>query len=311
MQPGTSVAETFPDRPIKLIIPAPPGASIDVAGRAYADILSSELKVTVVPENLPGALGQRGAQQCALSQPDGYTLCLLFYGAMVSAPLDREALGEKPLYDSATAFAAVARATGHGFVLVARKEAGSTLEELRDYAKSRDKLNVGFAFPNAKIATRLLTTIIPNVKQGVPSTSGGGEGEIMANLLSGVLEAAFVNITTIRGHLNDDRLRVVGVLGVNRSPFLPSVPSLNEQPGGTVFGTIGTWGGFVVPAGTPADRIKILSAATQKAAEDPKLQAKLKALWVAPSPAPADIFAEQIRQEIGMYKKGLRASAAK
>jgi tripartite-type tricarboxylate transporter receptor subunit TctC len=267
--------------------------------------MSAKLKQPFVVENIPGALGQVGAQQCALSQPDGYTICSLFYGALVSAPLDRQAVGDTPLYDSEKAFAAVARTTNHGFVLIARKEVGSSLDEVRAYARTHGRLAVGYASPNARIATRLLASIVPGVDQ-VPATRAGGEGELVGNVISGVLQAAFINITTARAQTGNDAIRIVGVLGINRSTFLPSVRSLYEQ-GGTAFGPLVGWGGYFVPAGTPKDRIQVLSRVLLEAVRDEKVQSMLKNAWIEPYPAPSDILADQLKQDLDMYKKNLPA----
>ena len=298
VQPAT--AETFPDRPVRVILPVPAGNNVDQAARIVTDFAAQKLGQSFIIVNRPGAGGEIGGRECAKSPPDGYTICMLFYSVLVAIPLDHLAHHDELPY-GLDAFTPIARTSTVGFGLVARKDVGCSIAALEAYAKSRGNLKVAYgAGVNVRVAAYMLKSTIPAT---TPIPTGNAEqAALVQGLASHDLDAGFVNLVNARNVLQIDRdTCIVGVLGNQRSQFLPETPALSEAV--PTFANIAGWSGLFAPAGTPDEKVAVFEKAALEALADPGVQDRLKKIWLEPYPATRAAFEEQIKEHRAAYRK--------
>jgi tripartite-type tricarboxylate transporter receptor subunit TctC len=241
---GTVLAQSYPDRPVKLIVPFPPGGSNDVVARVVGGQLMAKLGQSVVIENRGGAGGTIGINAAAASAPDGYTLLLVSVGYPVSI-----ALGAMPL-DSLKSFAPVgALGTGPSILVVPVSLPVRTTQDLVALAKRKPgSLNAGSAGLGSfqHLATELfrlragIDIVIVQYKGGGPALTDTIAGQVHMNVGSVVQNLP---------HVRSGKLKALGIGGAKRLPTLPDVPTFAES--GIEGAEANNWWGIVVPAGTP------------------------------------------------------------
>ncbi|MBI5457485.1 tripartite tricarboxylate transporter substrate binding protein [Candidatus Kaiserbacteria bacterium] len=313
--------EAFPSRTIHIIAPVPPASVLDISARRIAEILAEKHGWTIVVENVIGAGGEVGAQRCALAPKDAYTLCVLHTGALVTAPINRVTRGEGLLYKPSS-FDLLAGDAKHTHALVVRAKLGSSLADVIKYAREHGPIKIGYTFQNGNTGAHLLASVLnvnkPGTEKknmGIPlmSSKGGGDAGLMLELLSPNedMDAAFVNISVIRPHMGKDQIRVVGVLGLKRSVFMPDVPTLHEQAGGEAYGKVIGWSAYSVPAGTPKDREEILTKALLEAMKDPRFVKGLENAWVEPYPRTPEAVRTELDGDIAWYQSYKESPASR
>jgi tripartite-type tricarboxylate transporter receptor subunit TctC len=252
--PGGVFAQTYPTKPIKLIVPFGAGGPVDVMARLVAQKLSVSVGAIVV-ENRPGQGGTLGARVVAAADPDGYTLMMATSTTMgVSANLYKNLD-----FDPVKSFAPIALISSVPVVLVVRPSLPiKTTQELIDYAKANPgKLN--FGFPTGTLPH--LTGELFKLRTGtdfafIPYKAANN---VVSDLVAGQIDFTFEPASVLIGHIQDGRTRPLGVTSLNRLPQIPNVPTLDES-GVKNFVSI-SWSGVVAPAGTPSAVIDKLNTA--------------------------------------------------
>ena len=283
--PG-ALAQAYPSRPLKLIVPFPPGGSTDVIARMIALRLSDALKTPVVVENKPGVGSVLGTDFVAKAAADGYTLVVSANPAIAPGPLMRASMPYDPLRDF-THLALLGTFT-NGFVVRAEHPA-KTMAEFVGMARARPgALNYASAgLGSAGFLTGELLKQAAGIDMvHVPYK---GSGPAITDLLGGQLDGMFESLVTATTYVRGGKLRLLAVSGDARSKIFPGVPALTEVVPGV---TGGAWFGVSAPARLPVNIALRLQTEVQAIVNAPDMQARLSELGMTPMPlGGADFFA--------------------
>ena len=241
----SAAAQSYPDRPIRMIVPFAPGGITDVSARLIAQLMSVSVKQSIVIENRSGGGGTIGATAVARAEPDGYTLLVSTSATNAILP----AMYEKLDYDPIKSFLPIARISSAPYLLVVNADIPvRTARELADYVKAHPKF--AFAAPTGT-PPHILAFVFKELT-GVDFTVAlyKGGGPAMTDLLGNQVQAIFQATTIILPLIDDKRVRILGIAAQERSPLLPDVPTLAEQ--GFPLLIADSWNGLGAPAGTSA-----------------------------------------------------------
>ena len=288
-------AQTYPDHPIRFVVPTGPGGASDVVARIVGEKIQVSLRQPVVVENRAGANGNVGAAY-VLSQPaDGYTLMLGHIGLMtINAHLYKD-MTFKPLAE----FVPVIRTTSYPNLLVVNNKLpiGST-RELIEYARSStnpltySSAGVGGSF---HMGFELLKAEAGIKAQHVPYT---GTAKALMSVVSGETDATFTDVISSSSQINSNMVRGLAISSKQRSPVMPNLPTVSESgiPGLVDFDVTG-WNGIVVKAGTPPDRIRLLSEHIKRALDEPDVIERIAKLGAEVAPSTPEEFGAFMRAE--------------
>ncbi len=289
-------AQTYPSRPLRLIVPFPPGGSTDILARALSQKLSENLAQPVVVDNRPGAGGSIGSEAAAKAAPDGYTLMMGQLGPLAVSP----AIYRNLPYDPVKSFAPVSLMAIVPSVLVVNTSLPfSSAAELIAYAKKNPgKLTYGSAGTGS---TSHLTTEYFKLATGtdILHVPYKGVGPMLTDLISGQLAMGINGAPAVMPHVTSGRLRALAVSSLTRVPSLPNIPTLDEA-GVKGFEANG-WYGIVVPAGTAREIVLRLNAEIRRAVDAPELRARLDAEGAIPSAGTPEAFGVFIVSEIARW----------
>lgn len=301
-----ALAQTWPSKPVRMVVPFPPGGATDAAARIYAQHLGDFLGQGVVVENKAGAGGEIGAEYVAKSAPDGYTLLM---GAVGSHAI-HAAMPDKPGYDFATAFVGISMATSMPMaVAVNSKVPATNVQELIALAKSKPgAITFGSAGPGTSqhMAGELFQVVTGTRLMHVPYR---GSGPAITDLLGGQIDMVIETLPALLPQVASGKIRLLGVTTATRATALPDLPTLMEQ--GVKDYSVATAYALLAPAGTPPAVVDKLSAGMQKAAAMTSVQQaalKLGADAVATSPADTS---RVLKQEVARWADVVRMSSAK
>lgn len=305
LAPFDSRAQSWPTRPLRVVVPIAAGSVTDVVPRLVFEPLPERLGQPIVVDNRPGAGTTIGSALVARATPDGYTL-LATSSAHTIAPAFYPAID----YDPARDFAAVAALGTSPFVLVVPPDRGfRTVRDLVAVAKARPgALNV--ASPGVGTASHLsaerfrLSTGI--AVEHVPFKGGA---EALAEVMAGRIDFFFVALGAALPGIRSGKVAALAVNGPNRSTALPDVPTLREVGIGDA--DYPTWFGLFAPAATPGDIVARLHRETTAALQDPGVRDKLEALGVDPMIMSPGEFAAYVRQEIAVNAALVKAIGLK
>jgi tripartite-type tricarboxylate transporter receptor subunit TctC len=290
--PAATHAQTYPTRVIKLIVPAGAGGPTDVLARLLADRMSAVLGQPVIIENHGGGGGAIGARLVANASPDGYVLLFGNTATLANIP----AVSRNPGYDPAKNFAAVAKVMDSYQVLVVRPDfPAKTVPELVVYARANPgKLNYGAA--GLGNLTNLSGELL-KLKAGIDfvSVQYKSGAEFVGAVLSGDVQLAIDNVTSLRGMVVDGRLRALAVTSAARQQDFPDLPTMIE--GGVPDYVVTSFFGVVAPAGTPAPIVARLNAVINESLASDALRASLKKLGAEPMIETPEKFAAFIAAE--------------
>lgn len=254
-------SDDYPERPIRLLVATSPSSAADIIGRIYAQSLSGDLGRQVIVDNRAGAGGNLGAQIAASAAPDGYTLFLATPAHVIHASLSR-----KPAYDLAADFVPVSKLSSGVYVIAANPALGArSIGQLIEMAKARPS-QINYASGGVGNATHLaveLFAALATIKVTHLPYQGGGPA--LVALISGEAQFAVANLTAVLPHLGGGRLLALAVTSLNRSSFLPEVPSVAES--GLRDYEVTSWFGVVAPKGTPRAAIAKLNAKLMRIAQ--------------------------------------------
>jgi tripartite-type tricarboxylate transporter receptor subunit TctC len=260
-------AQSYPSRPVTMIVPFPPGGMTDAVGRPLADGMQATLGQSVVVENLGGASGSIGSSRVAHAPPDGYMVLLGIWNTHVAVPklikLD---------YDVVKDFAPIIYMTDAPLLLTVHKSVpASTFKELVAWLRANpDKASSGSAGIGSP--PHLLDELIrKQTNTRFQTVHYRGAGPIMTALLGAQIQMAFLNPATASPHIASGVIKALGVTSAKRMSILPDVPTMAEAgfPGGMEFSL---WSGLYAPKGTPADVVDKLNRAARDALASPKVR---------------------------------------
>ncbi len=304
--PAAHAADKFPDRPLRFVIPYGTGGSPDVIARLIGQQVSELLKTPVVVENRPGANGIIAAQAVAKERPDGYTLLVADTGHLAINPNLYSNLPYNPVADFDPVKLAVVTPL---FMAVRSDLPVNSVAELVEYARANPgKLSYassGNGSPH-HLGMEQFKLLTNTDMMHVPFK---GVAESVPSLVAGRTDLMLVALSSIRPHIQSGKVRVLGIGSLKESSLMPGVPPVADggAPGFIALSRIG----FVVPAGTPEDRINILADAITRALEAPEVKEKMATFGMEPVDITRAEYAELIRNEIPQYgelikKVGLR-----
>jgi tripartite-type tricarboxylate transporter receptor subunit TctC len=284
-------AQTWPSRPIRLIVPFPAGGPPDVIARVMADLIGPRLGGTVVVENRPGAGSTIGTRSVASADPDGYTFLYASTTSLSIAP----SVFKNPGYDPVKDFTPVAGVSVGSMVVVVHPSVpAKTVKELVAHAKANPgKLNygAGVAAP-PHIAWGLFTKVTGTDILFVPYR---GMAPAMTDLISGQIQIMIDGAGPLLPHIQGGKIRALAVTGKTRSPDLPDLPTMIES--GYPDYVLSFWTGVVAPAKTPADIVAKVNAAVNEALKSPAVKSHLAKSNVQPNVTTPQEFAGFIAGE--------------
>nr|WP_246013210.1 tripartite tricarboxylate transporter substrate binding protein [Pigmentiphaga humi] len=299
-------ASSYPNRPIRLVIPFTPGGSTDILGRTIGEQLNKAWGQPVVAENVPGAGGSIGADRVAKATPDGYTLLMGHIGTLAVTP----SLYSKLPYDPIKSFAAVAWVARVPNVLVVHPSVpAKTLKELVAYAKANpEKLTYGSGGNGsaAHIATEYLKLQSGTQMQHVPYK---GTAPAVTDLVAGHIKVMFTGVPAVNAQIKAGQLRPIAVSSPKRVKMLPDVPTVAESgyPGFEA----DQWYGVVAPAATPKEVIAKLNKQINQSLSSAEIETKLSSEGAEATPNPPEVFAKLISDEIARWKPVIEKGGVK
>jgi tripartite-type tricarboxylate transporter receptor subunit TctC len=282
--PGGALAQApFPDRPMRLVIPWPPGGTNDIVGRLVADAMGARLGQPMVIENRGGAGGALGAEVVAKAAPDGLTILLGGSGSLTINQLVRRRLP----YDPASAFAPIGMiGNGPNVIVVAPSLPVRTLAELRDVARAA-RPPLTYASPGVgstgHAAGALIAQVLDAEMEHIPYR---GTGPALNDMLAGRIQVFTNALAPLQPHIRAGTLRVLAIAGARRSAAMPELPTTGEQGFPDI--EAATWFALLATGGTPPDRVARLFRALAESLADPEIRRRLAegGLEVEPSESP-------------------------
>ena len=287
-------AQDYPNRPVRLIVPFPPGGSNDVVGRLVAMQLSTQLGQQVFVDNRGGAGGVIGTEACATATPDGYTLCIVSIAHAVNPAL------HKLNYDPIKSFTPISIfATGPNVLAINPTLSVNSVKELVALAKQKPgELNYASAgvgsFQHLGGELFKLTAGVNIVH--VPYKGGG---PAMQDVISGHVKIMFSSLIQTTPFIKSGQLKALGTGGAKRTAVLPDVPTISEA--GVPGYVADNWWGLAAPAGLPEPLVEKLYAASQAALKSPELLAAFEREGAAPVTMTTAEFGEYIKGEIAKW----------
>ena len=302
---GAALAQTYPAKPIRMILPFPPGGPTDLLGRAVAQKVSDQLGQQVVADNRPGAGGNLGLELAAKAPPDGHTIVL-------SSPLISisPSLYAKLNYDPVKDLAPISLiAQIQNVLLVHPSVPAKTLKELIALARAAPgKLNFGSGGvgTTTHLAPELLQSLTGVRMVHVPYK---GSGLALVGLIGGEIDMLIMAVPAASGQIQAGKVRALAVLSSQRAPVIPNVPTSKEA--GVQNFEVPIWYGILAPAGVPPEIVGRLNAELTKALTAPDMKDRLATVGIEPSSSTPEQFGAFIRSEAVRYAKVIKDAGIK
>ncbi|MBI3915780.1 MAG: tripartite tricarboxylate transporter substrate binding protein [Betaproteobacteria bacterium] len=292
-------AQSYPARPISIILPFPPGSGNDTVARIIGPKITEELRQPVIVDNRPGAGGVLAADAASRAAPDGYTLFL----PSSSVAINMHSARAK--YDLIRDFAAVSVVGTLPFVLVVHASLPvGTIKELIALAKRRPK-ELNYASSGMGGTGHLLGELLrTSTSIEITHVPYKGSGAASTELISGQVHMLFTNLSSMAPHVKSGRLRALGVSGSQRSSVLPNVPTMAEA--GYPQLDIGTWFALVAPAATPGAIVAQLNLSMVKILRMSDVREQLIRQGVQPSPTTVEEAASFLKKDVARWGKILK-----
>jgi tripartite-type tricarboxylate transporter receptor subunit TctC len=303
--PGLVTAQdAYPSRPVRFILPFPPGGPTDILGRLIAERLTAQLGQPVVIENRGGAGGNVGAEAAAKSAPDGYTIVLVAPSLAISPTLYA-----KLNYDPVKDLAPISLVATVPNVVVTQAAYPATLREFIAAAKAKPG-GMNFGSGGSGTSNHLAGELF-NILTGAKLTHVPYKGVNLAmqDVIAGRIDFVVIGVPAAAPHVKSGKLRDLAVIAPQRLPALPEVPTVAEAglPGFEVT----TWYGILAPAGTPRPIIARLNTELVKVMHSPEMKERLAGIGTDPVTSSPEEFAAYIKAEIGKWGDVIRKAGLK
>jgi tripartite-type tricarboxylate transporter receptor subunit TctC len=306
MFPLAALGQSWPAKPVRVIVPFPPGGVTDSIARITAEWLTQRLGQPVVADNRPGASGAIAADLVARAEPDGYTLFSAATPQLAIVPYV-----QKINYDPVKDFAPISIVGRNAFALGCNTEKTpvKSLRELVEYAKARPgQLNYGSP-GSGSVGHLSMALFLQRAGLRMEAILYKGGGPAMADLVAGVVNCYFGNYNELLPHAGGGRVRILATSGEKRARQMADVPTVAEQ-GYAGFRTE-TWNGYVAPAGTPREVIDRIQREIAAGCKDATFVARLDKIGVdAVCSTPAE-FTQAIRADLALWKEAVQAAGMK
>jgi tripartite-type tricarboxylate transporter receptor subunit TctC len=302
---SAGAAFAFPDKPVRFIVPFPPGGANDILARTLGPRLTADWAQPVVIENRPGAGGNIGADVVAKAKPDGHTLLLGYVGNLTISPSLYQAIP----YDTLKDFAPVTNLVNQPIVMLAHPNfAASTIKQLVALAKAR-RGEITCASPGVGTAQHLATELL-KTKAGIDLVHVPYKGAIPAltDLIGGQIPLLTVGLAPALPHVKSGKLKALAVVGPKRAAVLPEVPTVGETVAGF---EVTSWNGVLVPSGTPAAVVGQLNRDVVRVLAEPDVRARLEAAGFEIIGNSPEQFARTIRGDLARFASVIRVSGIK
>jgi tripartite-type tricarboxylate transporter receptor subunit TctC len=301
-------ADTYPNKPIKMIVPVPPGGGADAVARGYAQQMSKFLGKQIVIENRAGAAGIIAMEALSKAPPDGYTLIQTNISTISINPF----IYNKLPYDAFNDFSAISLTSSDPLILVVNSNLQvSNLKELLSYAKSKSSGLTYGSLGNGSIQHLCGHVFGIESSMNFLHVAYKGAAPVTVDLIGGQIDMAFSGPGTVAGHIKSGKLVPIAITGNERNPFFPELPTLKELGYKRMGFTL--WNGLLAPSGTPQSIIQTLGNASQKAAQASELvqsmtQQNIQAIANSPEEFSALIKQEQARYSQIVKESNIQAS---
>jgi tripartite-type tricarboxylate transporter receptor subunit TctC len=298
-------AQPYPARPVRIVVPFPPGGPTDIVARLMSQKMAEGLKQPVVVENRAGAGGVLGTEFVAKAPADGYTLLM---GTIGGLAVSMSLLPDRG-YDTLRDFAPISQAVNVTSILVTHPSVPvKSVQELLALARVHPgKLNYGSS--GSGTVTHLAGELLKLMgRVNIVHVPYKGGALALTAIISGEVDLTYENSLIIVPHIKSGKVRALGVTGAQRSKLLPDLPSIAEALPG--YGASG-WYGLVAPAATPKDVLARLNAEAVRALRSPDVAEKLSGQGAEPAPGSPGEFAAFIRAEIEKWSKVVKAANMK
>jgi tripartite-type tricarboxylate transporter receptor subunit TctC len=290
-------SQTYPNKPIRLIIPFPPGGGTDILGRIIGLKYAEQLGQPVVPESRPGAAGNIGIEAAARSKPDGYTMVLSSPTISISPTLFK-----KINYDPLKDLAPISKVAQTHIVVVVRN--GLPVKNIKEFI-AHAKANPGklmFGSGGAGTSTHLATELFKSIaKIDIRHVAYKGANAALIALMGNEIDMVFIVMPNVRPHILDGRVRALAVLSPERVPALPDVPTIREA--GVENADVESWYGLFTAAGTPREILNRLNLEWKKIASLPDTKEKMSGAGVEPVWSSQEQLGEFLKEEIARWGK--------
>lgn len=295
----------YPSKPVKIIVPSPPGGTSDVMGRMMSEELGKVLKQPVIIENIGGAGGVVGTERGSKVAPDGYTIIQTGVGQSAVA----HGLDPDLKYNSNTDFIHLTQVhSGPNLLVVHPSTPFKTLKELVDYAKANPgKLDYGYTHAaSGHMAMELFKQTAGIFMTGIPYRGGG---PMMTDMLGGTIKLMFINQDVALQHIKAGKLRPLAVSSIQRNPLYPDVPTVAES-GYKGFEAL-SWSGMSVPKGTPQPIVDKLEAAMTQVMQSPAIKQRMESQGFVVPVQGSKPYAAFVKSEIDRWTKVIKTAGIK
>ncbi|WP_306225223.1 Bug family tripartite tricarboxylate transporter substrate binding protein [Bosea beijingensis] len=301
----TASAQQYPEKPIRLVIPFPPGGGTDVVARVIAQKLGESTGWTLVADNKPGSGGSVGLSLAGKAAPDGYTIVLAQNANLVINPI----LG-KANYDPIKDFAPIGLVASAPQVLVVAKDSPlKTVEDLIAAAKAKDG-KLTFASPGVGTSSHLAGELIQQIAgvkfRHVPYK---GAAQALPDLLGGRVDIYISSVPSAMVQIKEGVLRPIAVFANKRDADLPDVPTFEEK--GLKNSEAVTWWGLAAPAGVPAPIVERINTELNKVLQQPDTKAKLRSAGAEALGGSAEEFGALIKSDVPKWTAVIKAADVK
>lgn len=294
-------AQAYPAKPVRLVVPFPAGGATDILARTISQKASEKLGQQIVIDNRPGAGGTIGSDMVAKAAPDGYTLLIATGSTHSIGPV----VNPKIPYNVERDFAPVVYVAKTTTVMVVPIQLPvKNLSEFIALLKANPgKFNYGSSGngTNSHLSGELFKAQAGVFMTHIPYR---GTGLVLTDMMSGQVQMLMDNYVTAQPHIKDGKLRVLGVSSLQRLPFMPDVPTLDEQ--GLKDFEVSNWFGIYAPRGTAAEVIAKVNTAFNQALQEPDLQKRLAALGATPTGSTPAQMASVVASDTVKWSKLIR-----
>ena len=296
--PLLAAAQSFPEKPVRIVVPWPPGGNVDITARTVSQALGDALGQQVVVENRPGAGGTIGSGQVAKSPADGYTLLLGSSGTVTNAP----AVYKNISYDPVKDLTAIGPIQSTPLVITAAlKTPVSTYKELVALSQAKNGQVSMASAGNGSSNHLAIELLMRQAKLKLVHVPYKGSGPAITDLLGGQVETMMDQLSASIGHIREKRFKAIAVTGRARAPQLPDVPTLQEL--GVAGYEVYTFTGLFGPANLPPAVTAKLSESLRKALTVPAVREKYAGMGVEVMDMAQPAFADYVRTDYEKWRQ--------